>query len=301
MFEALLGATRVGDARRRNSFQSRVDVNNTLAIGAGLVHENLPFLLTSLKGGGIPWFAGRYGEARNYRGISIGSGKRTIGEILGIHRWWKDTRPDFQWLVVEQGSNRQVQFLFRGGRFAGTFDSGRCGHIDFQAINPEVLLAEVRVRKKKIGEFDFGLIQHRKDDWNQLKSILIDAYCWSGLAEKREVFVVGRSSDPRQVACPGKAVSERDRTFQQIVKLAFACYRPEHLKQKTDQCFDYPLAEWTPILVFYPTEKTAREQLLAEVRLRAWLTRGGARLEDIEELRALDLETVQRFVATHEG
>lgn len=301
MFEALLGACRVGDIDGVSTIQSRTDVNNTLAIGAGLVHENLPFLLNHLKGGGIPWFASRYGQARNYRGTSIGSGKSPIEELLGIRRWREEKRPSFQWLVAETGDRHQVQLLFRERRFVGAFDVSRCGLIDFQGSNPEILMAEIRIREKKIGEFDFGLIQARKPQWIELKSILQDAYCWSELLEKREVFVIGKPCNPNQVVCSGRYESPRGRTFQHIVKLAFARYRPEYLRSEMDECLKYPLGLWTPILVFHPTEMNARGRLLAEVKLREWIKKGGARLEDIEVLTELDLERVERFVAAHSG
>lgn len=301
MFGALLGACRVGDAGKPSLVRLNADIKNTLAIGAGLVHENLPFLLNHLKGGGIPWFASRYGQARNYRGISIGSGKSPIGELLGIRRWREERKPEFQWLEAETGDRHQVQFLFRGGRFAGAFDVSRCGVIDFQASNPEVLMAEIRIREKKIGEFDFGLIQARKLEWIDLKSILQDAYCWSELMEKREVFVVGKPCNPNQVVCSGRSASVRGRTFQHIAKLAFARYRPEYLRSEMDEWVKYPLGLWTPILVFHPTEMNARGRLRAEVKLREWIEKGGVRLEDIERFAELNLETVERFVAAHKA
>lgn len=293
MFEDLFSARVLGEARGLNA-----DVQNILSIGAGNVHEDLPFLLPRLKGKGIPWFSGKFGMARNYRGVWIGNGRWPIREILGIREWREEKKPHFQWLVVTTSHGREVQFLFQGGRFEGAFDVARTGRIPFLSVNPDLLLTELRNRKRLLREFDFGLVQQRPKDWKELKSILEDAYTWSGLVEKREIWVGGQ---PDRFMCSGAGDSGQGRTFFHLARLGVARYRPDCLSGAPLPWETWPNPESLPILIFRPGQWTARERLGAEVRLREWVRKGGYSLEDIEARKGLDEKTVTRFVATHKG
>lgn len=274
----------------------RVVREGIIAIGAGLIDEDLPFIAPFLRRNGWGWIRSVY-PALGRRRSGIAVRRRPISDDFGIRTIEVLNDGPYQWLVART-LNRSIEYLFYQDRFVGAFDRQKTGIIDFEKSSKPKLKEMLGERKRRLNPALVGLVQRRRRDWGGFRSILNFAARQGDCKSRTEIFApgVGGDSSPLRVNC----VQTRGVPIYLIADLAFRLYRPDRLYRRPLLWDDFWFRpDRLPILALPPEEMSSRDFLEAEVAVDRWLAAGGIDPDRIREGVAVDTETRRAFAGIH--